>query len=185
MTKCYIDIESTGLSPVYDNVTIIGVLSNNKFEQFIDGINLEYNILNDYIVDNEITEIIGYNQIRFDIPFIVQNNYLSQEVVNRLKQTDLMNQCHDIGIKGGLKATEKRLKTERKAEPLNFWQQKSLWKRWQELADKEALDRYKFYNKEDVLNLPRVEQKLIDLKEQKAKQHEKFMRIYREKKGLK
>lgn len=184
MTKMYIDIESTGLSPVYDNVTIIGVLVNDKFEQFIDGINLEDYIINDYIIDNKVTEILGYNNIRFDIPFIIQNNYLSQEVVDRLKLTDIMNQCHAFGIKGGLKVTEKRFKIERKAEPLNFFQQIALWKRWQELADKKALNRYKFYNKEDVLNLPIVEKKLIELKEQKVKQHEKFMKIYREKKGL-
>ena len=188
MTKMYIDIETTGLSPVYDNVTMIGVLVNDEFEQleqFIDGINLEDNILNDYIVDNEVSEILGYNHVNFDIPFIVQNNYLSQEVVNRLKLTDLMNQCHALGIKGGLKATEIKLGIVRKAEPLNFWQQKALWKRWQEQGDKDALGRYSFYNKEDVLNLPVVEQRLIELKEQKAKQHEKFIRIYKQKRGLK
>jgi len=184
MTKMYIDIETTGLSPVYDNVTIIGVLANDKFEQFIDGINLEDYVINDFIVDNEVTEILGYNHMNFDIPFIVQNNYLSQEVVNRLKLTDLMNQCHALGIKGGLKATEIKLGIIRKAEPLNFYQQIALWKQWQEISDKKALNRYLFYNAEDVMNLHEVEQKLIELKEQKAKDHEKFMRIYKQKRRL-
>jgi len=185
MNKMYIDIETTGLSPVFNNVTIIGVLVDDKFEQFIDGINLKEYVINDYIVDNNVTEILGYNHIAFDIPFIVQNNFLSQEVVNRLKLTDLMNQCHALGIKGGLKASEIKLGIVRKAKPLNFFQQIALWKQWQELGNKKALNRYKYYNEEDVLNLPAVEQKLVELKEQKAKTHEKFIRIYKQKRGLK
>ena len=184
MTKVYLDIESTGLSARHNDVTIIGLLSDSGFVQYVNGVNLEEYIVNDYIIDNNITELLGYNHIRFDIPFIVANNYLSQEVVKHLKLTDIMNQCHDLGIKGGLKATEKRLKIERKAEPLNFFQQIALWKHWKEQGDKKALDRYKFYNEEDVLNLPKVEQALVDFKALKAKSHEKFMRIYKQKKGL-
>lgn len=184
MTKMYIDIESTGLSSVHNDVTIIGVLSEDNFIQYVDGIDLEEYVINDFIVDNDVTEIIGYNNINFDVPFIVENNFLSQEVVNRMQLTDLMNTAHGLGIKGGLKATEIKLGIIRKAEPLNFYQQIALWKRWQEIADKKALNKYLFYNTEDVMNLPIVEQKLVELKEKKAQEHEKFIRIYKQRKGL-
>ena len=178
MTKLYVDIETSGLSPMNNYVTIIGVLTKDIFNQFILNVNLKQNIIDSYIKENDITEIIGYNHIAFDNKFLVFNEYVSQKNINELKQTDLMHQCHDLNLKGGLKAVEKILGIEREYEPLNFFQQKALWKKWINNNDWSALDRLLAYNREDVMNLPLVEEKLAAKMNKQNAAQDRFKKAY-------
>ena len=181
MTKMFLDIETSGLSPINNHVIIIGVLTENTFKQFIENVNLKQNIIDLYIRENDITEIIGYNHIAFDNKFLVFNKYVSQKNINELKQTDLMKQCHTFNLKGGLKKVEEILGIERKYDVLNYFQQQALWKKWTDNNDHDALDRLLKYNEEDVLNLPIVEEKL-QLKLQKQQEvYQKFKNAYAKK----
>jgi len=181
MTKAYLDIETTGLSPVNNYVTIVGAITKDVLKQFICGATLEKGILDEYIKENNITEVVGYNHIAFDNQFLIKYEYISHETLSNLKQTDLMHKCHKLGIMGGLKKTEEILGIKRKAEPLNFYQQIALWNRWLNKKDVDALNRYLFYNLEDILNLPKVEQALIEYEIQKKIRHEKFMKVWKAK----
>lgn len=175
MTKLYLDIETTGLSPTNDKITIIGLLCNGHFEQFVENINLYPYLVDEFILAHKPTEVVGYNSNNFDIPFMIS---FGVKTLDNLKQVDLMHQCHNLGIKGGLKKTEKILGIERKYEPLNFFQQRALWKKWVNNNDHEALDRLLKYNKEDVCNLPLLEQKLKEKQEKQDKTHNVFRKAY-------
>ena len=181
----FLDIETSGLSPMNNYVTIIGVLTENIFKQFILNVNLKQNIIDSYIKENDVTEIIGYNHIAFDNKFLVFNKYVSQKNINELKQTDLMIQCHDLNLKGGLKKVEQILEVQRQHEPLNFFQQTALWKKWINNNDWDSLDRLLAYNKEDVLNLPLVETKLKQRIDKKKKTNDMFKKAYSKKLGIK
>ena len=182
MTKLYLDIETTGLSPMKDDITIIGVLCNDVFQQFIGHVNLKAYYVDEFIMMHEPTEVIGYNSNKFDIVFLEQ---FGVETLANLKQIDLMIQCHDLNLKGGLKAVEKILGIERQHEPLNFFQQTALWKKWINNNDWEALDRLLAYNREDVLNLPLVEEKLANRNKKKEKANSMFKKAYSKKLGIK
>lgn len=174
MAKLYLDIETTGLSPKKDEITIIGLLCNNTFEQFTKNVNLKAYYIDEYIMMHEPTEVVGYNSNRFDIPFMES---FGVETLANLKQTDLMIQCHNLNLKGGLKKVESILDIERQHEPLNFFQQKALWKKWINTNDWSALDRLLAYNKEDVMNLPLVEEKLKLRTDKKGKAQDRFRKI--------
>ena len=178
MTKLYVDIETTGLSPTNDEITIIGLLCNGEFQQFIEHINLKAYYVDEFIMMHEPTEVVGYNSNKFDIPFMES---FGVETLSNLKQTDLMYQCHSLNLKGGLKAVEKILGIERKYEPLNFFQQKALWKKWINNNDWSALDRLLAYNREDVINLPSVEEKLKQRLGKKEKSNSMFKKAYAKK----
>lgn len=181
MIKAYIDIETTGLSSIKDEITIVGLLINNKFKQFIRTINLSPCNINNFIMVYEPDEVVGYNSNKFDIPFMEE---FGVETLSNLKQTDLMHQCHNLNLKGGLKAVEKILGIERKYEVLNFFQQKALWAKWINNSDRVALDRLLKYNEEDVMNLPLVEQKLKEKLEKQEEAHQKFKKAYFKKLGI-
>ena len=175
MIKLYVDIETDGLSSTKNNITIIGLLCENIFEQFVGNINLKSYYVDEFIMMHEPTEIVGYNSNKFDIPFM---QAFGVETLSNLKQIDLMNSCHALNIKGGLKKTEQILGIERKYVPLNFFQQKALWNKWINNNDHEALDRLLNYNREDVMNLPLVEQKLKERQDNAEKAHQKFKKAY-------
>lgn len=178
MTKLYLDIETTGLSPINDEITIIGLLCDNTFEQFTKNVNLKAYYIDEFIMMYEPTEVVGYNSNKFDIVFMEE---FGVETLANLKQTDLMIQCHSLNLKGGLKKVEQILDIERQHEPLNFFQQKALWKKWINNNDWVALDRLLAYNKEDVLNLPLVEEKLADRNKKKEKSNSIFRKAYAKK----
>jgi uncharacterized protein YprB with RNaseH-like and TPR domain len=178
----YLDIETTGLSPMKDDITIIGLLCNDEFQQFIGHVNLKAYYVDEFIMMHEPTEVVGYNSNRFDIPFMQE---FGVETLDGLTFVDLMHQCHDLNLKGGLKAVEKILGIEREYEPLNFFQQTALWKKWINNNDWPALDRLLAYNKEDVLNLPLVEEKLAGRNKKKEKANSMFKKAYSKKLGTK
>jgi len=181
MTEMYLDIETTGLNPKKDNITIIGLLCEDDFTQFVRHIDLVPYYVDEFIMLNDVDEVVGYNSNRFDIPFMEE---FGVKTLSNLKQTDLMHQCHDLNLKGGLKAVEKMLEIERKYEVLNFFQQTALWNKWVNNSDRVALNRLLKYNMEDVLNLPLVEEKLKEKLDKQEKAHQVFKKAYFKKLGI-
>jgi len=62
----YLDIETTGLSPVFDSVTMVGLYDGRTYKAFIDGDNLEEFPANlrDYSV------VVTFNGAGFDLRFL-------------------------------------------------------------------------------------------------------------------
>src|SRR5208337_3651426 len=95
----FLDIETTGLSGEYDDVTVIGALGNGELALFIKGINLEQ--FPAYIAQFPL--LVSFNGSQFDVPFL--RTHFPQA---RLDQShiDLRFVLASLGYKGGLKVVE-------------------------------------------------------------------------------
>lgn len=182
LMRAYIDIETTGFSSRNNVPTIVGILVGNEFKQFVLGTDLTGENIDDFLRSRGVKTAVGYNIIKFDIPFLKGSYCTRCKYFNSIEIDDLMIKCHSHLINGGLKETEKILGIERKREPLNFYQQMALWKRWIQDADIDALSRYLFYNEEDVRNLKLVEMRLPEFLQERFEKNQKSIETMKKKK---
>jgi uncharacterized protein len=157
--EAYLDIETTGLSPEYCQITVIGIyLTNGVEERFVqlvgDG------ITSDAILEamEGVTTLYTYNGRRFDLPFIHARCGVNLE--SECQHTDLMNHCWENQLFGGLKAVERRLGIQRQIKEVDGFEAIRLWWRYVNDYDQEALKTLLAYNKEDVVNLKTLKEKL-------------------------
>jgi len=159
--KCYgyLDIETTGLSRNYCDLTVVGVAlvrgARQQFGQlFGDQINAE-GVLG---LLEGVDEVYTYNGSRFDLPFIRRK--LDLDLRRQFAHTDLMYKCWLKDLKGGLKVVETRLGIERRLRDMNGFMAVRLWWDYINNNDTQALRTLLEYNREDVVNLHILRQKL-------------------------
>jgi uncharacterized protein YprB with RNaseH-like and TPR domain len=157
--RAYLDIETTGLSRYYSDLTVIGIgletarkvrvvqlieddLSERKLLKLLEGVD----------------ELYTYNGSRFDLPFIKAE--LGIDLKQAFKHTDLMYDCWRNDLKGGLKAVERKLNIYRELKDVDGHMAVQLW--WDYVNDnnKQALKVLLAYNREDVVNLKVLRRKL-------------------------
>lgn len=155
----YLDIETTGLSPSYDLITVIGI-------GLPKGRDLHVVQLYDTALTKErladmlegVSKLYTYNGGRFDLPFIQRR--LGLDVAALVDHHDLMYACWQKGLYGGLKAVEARLGIPRESAGMTGRDAVLLWRRYQDAGDEQALKALLAYNREDVSNLRIVRRKL-------------------------
>jgi uncharacterized protein YprB with RNaseH-like and TPR domain len=76
---------------------------------------------------------------------------------------DLMYQCWRNNLYGGLKYVEKQLGIQRRLIEVNGYEAVMLWWRYINNYDEDALETLLEYNKEDVMNLMTLKEKLRQL----------------------
>jgi hypothetical protein len=155
----YLDIETTGLCSFYDEITVIGICLANDFEnrlvQLVGGDVTRTNLLRNLrCVDT----IYTYNGSRFDLPFI--NIRLGVNLIEHFHHRDLMHDCWRNNLYGGFKAVERQLNIPRRLRGIGGAEAVTLWWRYQIGHDRRALDLLLEYNKEDVVNLMTLREKL-------------------------
>jgi len=155
----YLDIETTGLCSFYDEITVIGICLANDFEnrlvQLVGGDVTRTNLLRNLrCVDT----IYTYNGSRFDLPFI--NIRLGVNLIEHFHHRDLMHDCWRNNLYGGFKAVERQLNIPRRLRGIGGAEAIMLWWRYQIGHDRRALDLLLEYNKEDVVNLMTLREKL-------------------------
>ena len=155
----YLDIETTGLCSFYDEITVIGICLANDFEnrlvQLVGGDVTRTNLLRNLrCVDT----IYTYNGSRFDLPFI--NIRLGVNLGEYFHHRDLMHDCWRNNLYGGFKAVERQLNIPRRLRGIGGAEAVTLWWRYQIDHDRRALDLLLEYNKEDVVNLITLREKL-------------------------
>jgi len=155
----YLDIETTGLCSFYDEITVIGICLANDFEnrlvQLVGGDATRANLLRNLrCVDT----IYTYNGSRFDLPFI--NIRLGVNLIEHFHHRDLMHDCWRNNLYGGFKAVERQLNIPRRLRGIGGAEAVTLWWRYQIGHDRRALDLLLEYNKEDVVNLMTLREKL-------------------------
>jgi len=155
----YLDIETTGLCSFYDEITVIGICLANDFEnrlvQLVGGDVTRTNLLRNLrCVDT----IYTYNGGRFDLPFI--NIRLGVNLREHFHHRDLMHDCWRNNLYGGFKAVERQLNIPRRLRGIGGAEAVTLWWRYQIGHDRRALDLLLEYNKEDVVNLMTLREKL-------------------------
>ena len=158
--EAYLDIETTGLSPQYSEITVVGIhICNGAETQFIQ-------LVGDEITDISLMEalqgvdiIYTYNGKSFDLPFM--HSRLGINLAELVKHHDLMYDCWRNNLYGGFKAVERQLGIERKLTEVNGYEAVRLWWRYVNYYDEDALSTLLEYNKEDVLNLKKLKELLV------------------------
>jgi len=158
--EAYLDIETTGLSPWYCEITVIGIhLCNGTETQSIQ-------LVGDEISDVSLMEalegvdiIYTYNGSRFDLPFISRR--LGVNLTQIFKHHDLMYDCWRNNLRGGFKAVERQLGIDRQLKGVSGYEAVRLWWRYVNDYDVDALNTLLEYNKEDVVNLKTLKDRLL------------------------
>ena len=155
----YLDIETTGLSSYYNDITVIGIYredsTDERLIQLVGGDATKDNLLE--VLDG-VDKIFTYNGNRFDIPFI--HNYLGVNLAAMYPHHDLMYDCWANNLYGGLKAVERQLGIERKLKEMNGYEAVKLWWKYVDSFDLDALNELLEYNQEDVVNIRVLKERL-------------------------
>lgn len=155
----YLDIETTGLSPVYNEITVIGIClawgGTSRFTQLVGDGATSANLLR---ILRDAGTIYTYNGNRFDIPFIEVR--LGVDLRERFHHHDLIHDCWRHDLYGGFKTVERKLGIPRRLQDIGGLEAVSLWWRYQVDHDQQALSLLLEYNEEDVVNLMVLRSKL-------------------------
>jgi uncharacterized protein YprB with RNaseH-like and TPR domain len=158
--EAYLDIETTGLSPWISEITVVGIhVCNGDETSFIQ-------LVGDKVTTNNILEalkdasvIYTYNGSRFDLPFIYRR--LGINLAKLFSHCDLMYDCWRNNLYGGFKAVEKQLGIERRLIEIDGHEAVRFWWRYVDDYDQDALTILLEYNKEDVINLKTLKERLL------------------------
>ena len=143
----YVDIETLGIDPLNDRITVIGAYDGEQVHSFVLGQNMD-----------EAAALLSahplwvtFNGAVFDVPMIRRNIAGLRE--NHV-HIDLRFVLKPLGFSGGLKAIERAFGIERSARTkgLDGWDAVRLWHEYIN-GRAESLETLVEYNAEDVRNL--------------------------------
>jgi len=146
----YLDIETTGLSTVFDTVTMVGLYDGRKYQLFVDGDNLQE--LPQHL--RKYSLVVTFNGSGFDLRFL---KLAFPELALPPVHIDLRWVTRKLGLKGGLKEVEAKIGITRpqEVEELTGYHATVLWAKHLR-GDKNALRRLIQYNTEDVVHLKAI-----------------------------
>ena len=140
----FLDIETTGLSHYYDEITVIGWSFDGQAKTIVKGDDPQ-----PFRNDAARAEIlVTFNGIRFDTKFIANEH---ADVVLPERHVDLMYLCRRLGLKGGQKSIEKQLNIKLRdgLEEVDGAAAVMLWHRYLR-GDAAALRELVRYNRADI-----------------------------------
>ncbi len=143
----YLDIETTGLSTVFDSVTLVGLYDGRRYNVYIQGQNLDEleKTLKKYSV------VVTFNGAGFDLRFL---RSAFPGITLPPVHIDLRWVCRRLGFTGGLKEIEKSFGLHRNASVADItgFDATVLWAKYLR-GEKSALDKLIEYNTADVVHL--------------------------------
>lgn len=155
----YLDIETTSLDPASGDLTVIGLYLDGGGQQRL------VQLVGDEISTTRLIELCEradvlytYNGSRFDLPYI--HAKLGVDLAKRCSHHDLMYDCWRRNLYGGLKEVERQLGIKRQSAGIDGRMAVRLWLNYKLYDDEKALLTLLGYNREDVLNLKALRQKL-------------------------
>ncbi len=158
--EAYLDIETTGLSPVDSIIIVIGIhLCNGNETEFIQLVGQD--ITKERVLEalEGVDIIYTYNGRQFDLPFI--HSSLGINLSELFTHCDLVYDCWKNNLYGGFKAVERQLGIHRRLTEINGYEAVRLWWRYVNDYDKNALATLLEYNREDVVNLRILKGRLL------------------------
>lgn len=160
LREAYLDIETTGLSATSGAITVVGVyLCDGKSSRCVQLVGRDITRYSLLEALEGVNVIYTYNGRRFDLPFI--NIQLGVNLEEMFAHRDLMFDCWRCNLRGGFKAVERQLGIPRKLVEVDGRMAVRLWWRYVDSFDLEALDTLLAYNKEDVVNLKELKERLL------------------------
>jgi uncharacterized protein YprB with RNaseH-like and TPR domain/predicted nuclease with RNAse H fold len=152
----FLDIETTGLSSVFDTVTMVGLFDGHRYEVFIEGQNLQDlpGQLKKYSV------IVTFNGSGFDLRFL---RLAFENLELPPIHIDLRWVTRRLGYRGGLKAIEREfgISRDQSVEEIDGYDATVLWARHLR-GDRNALQQLIKYNTEDVVHLKAIMEMAYD-----------------------
>jgi uncharacterized protein YprB with RNaseH-like and TPR domain len=156
----YLDIETTGLSPRYCDITVVGIHLVNGYEtRFVQFVGEDVTADNILKALDGVGTLYTYNGSRFDLPFIYLR--LGINLAKLFRHCDLMYHCWKSNLYGGFKGVERQLGIERWLKGVDGLEAVRLWWRYVNNYDQGALATLLEYNKEDVINLKILRERLL------------------------
>jgi hypothetical protein len=157
--RAYLDIETTGLSRYYADLTVIGIALDKGGKCRVVQL-IENDLHEDKLLDtlDGVDQIYTYNGSRFDLPFI--RTRLGVDLKRCFRHTDLMYDCWRHNLKGGLKVVERLLSIKRDLTDIDGYMAVKLWFDYVNNNNKQALRTLLAYNQEDIVNLRILRRKL-------------------------
>ncbi len=151
----YLDIETS----FSGEITVLGIYCHP--DRTVQLIGDEVNWTNLWNALEGVSKIRTYNGARFDLPVIKQAIKLD---LNRYFQCrDLMYDCWDRNLYGGLKKVEEQLEIGRASKGIDGMEAMRLWERYRRYGDGAALKTLLEYNRDDIINLYHLENHLEKL----------------------
>lgn len=143
----FVNIETTGLSSVFDSVTVVGMYDGRSYKAFVEGDNLQ-----DFPAQlQKYSVIVTFNGAGFDLRFL---KLAFPDITFPPIHIDLRWTTRRLGMRGGLKSIEAELGLKRAdaVEDVGGYEATVLWSKFLR-GDKEALGQLIQYNTEDVVHL--------------------------------
>ena len=159
--KAYLDIETS----FGGAITVVGLYAADR--GIIQLVGRTVSDLAVWRALEGVETICTYNGSRFDLPMIRRR--LGLDLAREFRSHDLMYDCWRHGLFGGLKRVEEQLGIARGSKGIDGWDAMRLWSRFEDGCDEEALSMLLSYNRDDVLNLPVLEARLLEIEESCAR----------------
>ena len=151
----YYDIETDGMARGA-RITCVTTLRSDRLRTFVRGRDLD-GFLEEWA---RAKILVGFNSKRFDTPLVCREFGLAAAPA----QIDLMDEAGHYGLRGGLKAIEKRIGFVRSAVPCTDGADAvECWRRFRDNGDDAALATLIAYNRDDVLSLRHLARHLLRL----------------------
>lgn len=146
----YLDIETTGLSTVFDRITVVGLYDGRKYKVFVEGENLQD--LPEHF--GQYSVVVTFNGATFDLRFL---RLAFPQLTLPPIHIDLRWITRKLGLKGGLKAVEEKfgLKRADDVQDISGYDATVLWAKHLR-GEKGALEQLIQYNTEDVVHLKAI-----------------------------
>ena len=156
----YLDIETTGLPPRYCEITVVGIHLVSEYEsRFTQLVGEEVTADNMLQALDGVGTLYTYNGSRFDLPFIYVR--LGINLSKLFSHCDLMYHCWRNNLYGGFKGVERQLGIQRNLKEVDGFEAVRLWWKYVNDYDEVALATLLEYNKEDVVNLRILKERLL------------------------
>jgi len=157
--RAYLDIETTGLSRHYAELTVVGLcLEHRGRPAVIQLVGDQISARRVMAAARKAAILYTYNGSRFDLPFIKAK--LGVDLKEHITHKDLMYDCWRQNLYGGLKAVEEKLRIARKTRGIDGRMAVRLWYDYDNYGNQKSLALLLEYNKEDILNLTLLRKKL-------------------------
>jgi len=155
----FLDIETTGLSPRYNEITMIGLYDGINTKTLIKNINLDIKVLKEELKKYKL--MVTFNGSSFDIPFL---NKQYPDLLPDIPNFDLRIITRRLGLTGGLKNIEKKLGINRRniIDDFSGGDALTLWKMYKSTGDDYYLKLLIEYNEEDIINLKIIADYCVD-----------------------
>ncbi|MBI5050498.1 MAG: ribonuclease H-like domain-containing protein [Nitrospirae bacterium] len=159
MKNCaYLDIETTGFNPFYSSLTVVGIHLENGNNHVIQLVGSKIYSSELLRLIEQVDVIYTYNGARFDLPYIKAKLHIDLKEYSTHK--DLMYECWQRKLFGGLKNVERQLGIKRKLTDIDGCIAVQLWHDYKQTGNEESLETLLEYNREDVLNLKKLRERL-------------------------